>query len=102
MGNQRTSGLTKRGGVWHVDKQFREHWNRRCPASRGVSRQAVERDPRGATQWHEGRAYVPVGRDEVSAGLPVQEAYQGRCDAFEAARSVHWITGAEAGAYGNP
>jgi hypothetical protein len=23
MGNQRTSGLTKRGGVWHVDKQFR-------------------------------------------------------------------------------
>jgi len=23
MGNQRTSGLTKRGGLWHVDKQFR-------------------------------------------------------------------------------
>ncbi len=23
MGNQRTSGLTKRGGVWHIDKQFR-------------------------------------------------------------------------------
>ena len=23
MGNQRTSGLTKRGGVWHVDKVFR-------------------------------------------------------------------------------
>jgi integrase len=23
MGNQRTSGLTKRGGIWHVDKQFR-------------------------------------------------------------------------------
>jgi integrase len=23
MGNQRTPGLTKRGGIWHVDKQFR-------------------------------------------------------------------------------
>src|SRR5882757_4547930 len=23
MGTQRTPGLTKRGGVWHVDKQFR-------------------------------------------------------------------------------
>jgi hypothetical protein len=23
MGNQKTSGLTKRGGVWHIDKQFR-------------------------------------------------------------------------------
>jgi integrase len=23
MGNQRTSGLTKRGGTWHIDKQFR-------------------------------------------------------------------------------
>ncbi len=23
MGNQRTSGLTKRGGVWHIDKQIR-------------------------------------------------------------------------------
>ena len=22
MGNQRTSGLTKRGGIWHIDKQF--------------------------------------------------------------------------------
>jgi integrase len=23
MGNQRTSGVTKRGGIWHIDKQFR-------------------------------------------------------------------------------
>jgi integrase len=23
MGNQRTSGLTKRAGIWHIDKQFR-------------------------------------------------------------------------------
>jgi hypothetical protein len=23
MGNQKTSGLTKRGGIWHIDKQFR-------------------------------------------------------------------------------
>ncbi len=23
MGNQRMSGLTKRGGIWHIDKQFR-------------------------------------------------------------------------------
>jgi hypothetical protein len=23
MGNQRTSGLQKRGGVWHIDKKFR-------------------------------------------------------------------------------
>jgi hypothetical protein len=23
MGNQRTSGLTKRDGIWHIDKQFR-------------------------------------------------------------------------------
>src|SRR5450631_1260200 len=23
MGNQRPSGLTKRGGIWHIDKQFR-------------------------------------------------------------------------------
>jgi len=23
MGNQRTTGLTKRGGVWHIDKVFR-------------------------------------------------------------------------------
>src|ERR1700691_3898679 len=23
MGNQRKSGLTKRGGIWHIDKQFR-------------------------------------------------------------------------------
>ena len=23
MGNHRTSGLTKRGGVWHIDKIFR-------------------------------------------------------------------------------
>jgi integrase len=23
MGNQKTSGLTKRGGTWHIDKQFR-------------------------------------------------------------------------------
>ncbi len=23
MGNQRTSGLTKRGGIWHIDKKFR-------------------------------------------------------------------------------
>src|SRR5450755_1058606 len=23
MGNQRTSGLTKRGGIWYIDKQFR-------------------------------------------------------------------------------
>ncbi len=23
MGNQRTSGLTKRGGIWHIDKRFR-------------------------------------------------------------------------------
>jgi hypothetical protein len=23
MGNQRTSGLTKRGGIWHIDKQIR-------------------------------------------------------------------------------
>jgi hypothetical protein len=23
MGNQRTAGLTKRGGIWHIDKMFR-------------------------------------------------------------------------------
>jgi len=23
MGNHRTTGLTKRGGVWHIDKVFR-------------------------------------------------------------------------------
>ena len=23
MGNQASSGLTKRGGVWHIDKQYR-------------------------------------------------------------------------------
>jgi hypothetical protein len=23
MGNRKTSGLTKRGGVWHIDKMFR-------------------------------------------------------------------------------
>jgi len=22
MGNQKTSGLTKRGGIWHIDKQI--------------------------------------------------------------------------------
>ena len=41
MGNERKSGLTKRGGVWHVDKQFRG--TRLCESTgTGDLRQAQE------------------------------------------------------------
>ncbi len=41
MGNQRTSGLTKRGGIWHVDKKFRG--TRLCESTgTGDLRQAQE------------------------------------------------------------
>lgn len=38
MGNQRTSGLTKRGGVWHIDKVFRGTRIRESTATSGVAK----------------------------------------------------------------
>ena len=49
MGNQKMSGLTKRGGIWHIDKQFRgvahlgEHWNRQHQAGGSVLARRVVR-----------------------------------------------------------
>ncbi len=38
MGNQRTSGLTKRGGVWHIDKVFRGTRIRESTATSDVAK----------------------------------------------------------------
>jgi integrase len=56
MGNQRTSGLTKRGGVWHIDKQFR---GARICESTGTSdiTQAEEYLAKRVTEIREARIY---------------------------------------------
>ena len=56
MGNQRTSGLTKRGGVWHIDKQFR---GARICESTGTSdlTQAGEYLAKRVTELLEARIY---------------------------------------------
>ena len=54
MGNQRTSGLTKRGGVWHIDKLFRGIRIRESAATSdlaeavGATREADRSDSKGA------------------------------------------------------
>jgi integrase len=56
MGNQRTSGLTKRGGVWHVDKQFRGV--RICESTgTGDLRQAEEYLAKRLNEIREARLY---------------------------------------------
>jgi integrase len=56
MGNQRTSGLTKRGGIWHIDKQFRGA--RVCESTgTGDIRQAKEYLPKRVIELRETRLY---------------------------------------------
>jgi integrase len=56
MGNQRTSGLTKRGGVWHIDKQFRGV--RICESTgTGDLRQAEEYLAKRLNEIREARLY---------------------------------------------
>jgi integrase len=56
MGNQRTSGLTKRGGVWHIDKQFRGA--RICESTgTGDLTQAEEYLAKRVTEIREARIY---------------------------------------------
>ena len=45
MGNQKTSGLTKRGGIWHIDKRSEaphsgERFNKRPHGSSSAARKA--------------------------------------------------------------
>jgi integrase len=56
MGNQRTSGLTKRGGIWHIDKQFR---GARICESTGTSdiKQAEEYLARRVVELRETKLY---------------------------------------------
>jgi integrase len=56
MGNQRTSGLTKRGGIWHIDKTFR---GARICESTGTSdlRQAQEYLAKRVIELRETRLY---------------------------------------------
>ena len=56
MGNQRASGLTKRGGVWHIDKRFR---GVRVCESTGTSdlRQAQEYLSKRLVDMREARLY---------------------------------------------
>jgi integrase len=56
MGNQRTSGLTKRGGIWHIDKQFR---GTRICESTGTSdiKQAEEYLARRVVELRETKLY---------------------------------------------
>ncbi len=108
MGNQRTSGLTKRGGIWHIDKTFR---GARICESTGTSdlRQAQEYLAKRVIELRETRALrrartslVPVRGDEIPAGIWLQEAHQGRRAALEAARCLHRRDGAETSAHGKP
>jgi integrase len=56
MGNQRTSGLTKRGGIWHIDKQFRGV--RICESTgTGDVRQAEEYLAKRLNEIREARLY---------------------------------------------
>ena len=56
MGNQRTSGLTKRGGIWHVDKCVRGV--RLCESTgTGDVRQAEEYLAKRLTELREARLY---------------------------------------------
>src|ERR1035438_10191449 len=56
MGNQRKAGLTKRGGIWHIDKQFR---GARICESTGTSdiRQAEEYLAKRIIELRETRLY---------------------------------------------
>jgi len=56
MGNQKKSGLTKRGGIWHIDKQFR---GARICESTGTSdiRQAEEYLAKRIVELRETRLY---------------------------------------------
>src|SRR5271167_344165 len=56
MGNQRKSGLTKRGGIWHIDKQFRGA--RICESTgTGDIRQAQEYLARRVIELRETKLY---------------------------------------------
>lgn len=56
MGNQRTTGLTKRGGVWHIDKVFRGTRIRESTAT-GDLAQAQEQLARRIDQIRTARVY---------------------------------------------
>lgn len=56
MGNQRTTGLTKRGGVWHIDKVFRGTRIRESTAT-GDLAQAQEQLARRIDQIRTARIY---------------------------------------------
>src|ERR1700730_12592175 len=56
MGNQRTTGLTKRGGVWHIDKVFRGTRIRESTATSDLA-QAQEHLARRIDQIRTARVY---------------------------------------------
>lgn len=74
MGNERTSGLTKRGGIWHVDKLFRG--TRLCESTgTGDLRQAQEYLAKRLIELGEARLYGarPARRFRAAATRYLQD-----------------------------
>src|ERR1700680_3013066 len=99
MGNQRTSGLTKRGGVWHVDKQFRGV--RLCESTgTGDVRQAEEHLAKRLIELREAKLYglrdarpFPAGAtkylnqlDPFIGSLELKQVHMGSLQTFIAKR----------------
>jgi hypothetical protein len=80
MGNQKTSGLTKRGGIWHIDKQFRGVRIRESAATsdltEAIALLAKRGDSKGAGLRSSARADFSSGGDEVSAGESTEEKHR--------------------------
>ena len=80
MGNQKTSGLTKRGGIWHIDKQFRGVRIRESAATgnltEAVALLAKRIEAIRKTLIYGARQDFSRSCNEVPAGQSAQEKHQ--------------------------
>ena len=108
MENQRTTGLTKRGGIWHIDKVFRGTRIRESTAT-GDLAEAQEQLAWRIDQIRIARIYgVRPDRTFRAAATkfleenPTQEDDPRRRPSGEAAGSLNRQSDAAAGAHGQP
>src|SRR6266446_1445955 len=91
MGNHRMSGLTKRGGVWHIDKMFRGTRIRESTATDNLAK-AQEQLARRIDQIRSARIYgVRLDRTFRAAATRFLEENQDKRTIREDARLLNWL-----------
>jgi integrase len=91
MGNQRTTGLTKRGGVWHIDKMFRGTRICESTATDNLAK-AQEQLARRIDQIRSARVYgVRLDRTFRAAATKLLEENQHKRTIREDARLLKWL-----------